>query len=72
MKDLFGVPVGESEEAGDCIYLLPQVQAVVYVPPQGFTFEERIAAEQRAIIEAYTQAAKRGEVSIIKNAMSQT
>lgn len=67
MKDLFGIPIVETEAADNSVYLLPQVRPVVYVPPHGLTFEERIAAEQQAIIEAYTQAAKRGEIGIIRN-----
>lgn len=67
MKELFGIPVIETEEDGDTIYLMPPVRPVVYVSPGGYSFEETLAAEQQAIIEAYTQAARRGEIGVIKN-----
>lgn len=67
MKELFGIPVVETEAAGDSIFLMPTVRPVVFIPPGGHTADEMLAAEQRAIIEAYTQAARRGEVAIIRN-----
>lgn len=65
MKTLFDIPIIETPAVGDNVYLLPPVRPVVYIPPHGFTFEERLVAEQRAVTEAYTQAAKRGEVGVI-------
>lgn len=67
MNKLFGIPVYESKEAGGDIYFMPAVNPVVYIPPGGFSPEETTAAEQSALIEAYTQAARRGEVAIIRN-----
>lgn len=67
MKELFGIPVVESEEAGDSIFLLPKVQPVVFIPSRGYSPDEMRAAERAALIEAYTQAARRGEIGIIKN-----
>lgn len=70
MKEIFGIPVVETEAAGDSIFLMPTVHPVVYIPPGGYTPDELLAAEQRAIIEAYTQAARRGEVGVIRNVKS--
>jgi hypothetical protein len=67
MKELWGIPIVESKEAGDSLYLLPTVRPVVYIPPQGFSDTEMLAAAQKAIVEAYTEAARRGEIWVIKN-----
>lgn len=59
------IPIIECEEAGDSIYLLPKVNPVVYLRPG--QREATIEQEMVAIIEAYTQAARRGEVGVIRN-----
>lgn len=70
MKELFGIPVIECEEAGDSIFLMPQVRPVVFIPPQGYSPDEMRGAEMAALVEAYTQAARRGEVAVVKNIKS--
>lgn len=66
--EIFGIEVVECEEAGDAAFLLPTVHPVVYEPVGGFASDaERRGAEMDAITEAYVQAAKRGEVGVIKN-----
>ena len=69
MKELFGIPVVESEEVQpETIYVLPQVRPVVYVPLGGFkSREEDLSAIQAALIEAHVQAARRGETGVIRN-----
>lgn len=66
MKDILGIPIVECEEAGDTIYLLPKVRPVVYLAPgqHEATLEQELAATLEA---AYTQAAKHGEVGVIRN-----
>ena len=70
MKDLFGIPVVLSEEAGDSIFLMPKVRPVVFVPPDGYSPEQMQSAEIAATVEAYTQAARRGEIGVIRNVNS--
>jgi hypothetical protein len=47
------------------IFLLPKIHPVVYLAPgqREPTFQQKVDA----VIEAYTQAARRGEVGVIKN-----
>lgn len=66
MKNVCGIPIIESEEAGDTVYLLPPVRPVVYLAPGQSV--PTLQQELDAIVEAYTQAAKRGECGVIKNA----
>lgn len=66
---LFEIPIIEDESAPTGTpFLMPQVHPVVHEPPGGFkTVMGRISAEQAALVDAYVQAAKRGEVGVIKN-----
>lgn len=67
MKELFGIPVILCDEAGDSIFLMPKVEPVVYIPPGGYSPAEIRVAETTATVEAYTQAARRGEIAVLKN-----
>lgn len=67
MGDLFGMKVVETEEAGDNIYLMPALSPVVFIPSGGFSPEQMLEAEHRAIIEAAIRAARRGETAVIRN-----
>lgn len=60
-----GIEIIECEEVGDSIFLLPQVHPVAYAAPGQLkpTFQQRMDA----VTEAYVQAARRGEVGVIKN-----
>jgi hypothetical protein len=62
---LHDIPVIEDEAAGDGIFLLPQVRPVVYL--DAGQRESTLEQAWAATIEAYTQAARRGEVGVIRN-----
>lgn len=64
MPNAFNIPIIIDEAAGDDIFLLPQVHPVVYLAPN--QTEPTLGQELAAILEAYTQAAKRGEVAILR------
>lgn len=49
------------------IFMVPRITATVYIPPQGYTPDEMRAAKLAALLEAYTQAAKRGEIGVIRS-----
>lgn len=58
------IKIIECEEVGDRIFFLPQVYPVVMLAP-GDT-EPTLQQEQNAVLEAYTQAARRGEVGVMR------
>ena len=62
---VFGIEVVVAEEVGNDIFLLPSVHPKVYL--RTGQNEATIEQEMAATIEAYTAAAWRGEVVVIKN-----
>lgn len=60
------IPIHECEETSkNTIYFLPPVHPMVYPAPgqRGPTFQQAMDA----VTEAYVQAAKRGEIGVIRN-----
>lgn len=67
MTEIFGIPVVLCEEVGDSIFFMPKVQPVAFIPSRGYSPDEMRSAEMAATVEAYTQAARRGEIAVLKN-----
>lgn len=66
MNMLYGVPVYETESAGDKIFLLPELKATVFIPPSGYySSEDMLRATFSAITDEAVAAARRGRVAVI-------